>query len=573
MNVTAKRHIGIIDGLSLQEAKELCKKLPTETTLAGTRIKFSVTKPALDVLVSLKATFSPDCRIAWGHLYKKETELALSFEMKSAPYPHQKDTFLRACSKDFFALEWEMGLGKSKTALDLVAFNASQGAINALLIVSLKDVHRNWVENELPKHFGIEHDAFFWNGDKVGNGVAGVFKSSKFVVVAINYDVVSRPSGTAFCKKFLTSKNAALILDESHCVKTYNSARTKALLKLAPLAKKRYTLSGTPVTQSPLDVWAPYCMLDPSVCGDDFFKFKNIYAVERELPGVTYEAWVRNPVTKRTEKVTKPVMTVTGYKNLDTLRDVLDPHRSRLQKEDVLDLPPKVYRIRPFTLSDEQKRAYHSLVTRMIYEYQDDAMSVKLALTLLVRLQQVACGFYVPDGSDPTEVMGEAIPGPQPRLEVLLEEVQGCTGKAIIWAPFRFNQRQIIDALTERYGAEAVLEYIGSTSSEDRATARVDFQNEAHPSRFLVASPQSAGTGLTLTAARDVFYFSNVTQLALRLQSEDRAHRIGQTSTVSYTDILAENTKDRKILESFQRKREIGAEISGDDLKKWLLDF
>ena len=95
------------------------------------------------------------------------------------------------------------------------------------------------------------------------------------------------------------------------------------------------------------------------------------------------------------------------------------------------------------------------------------------------------------------------------------------------------------------------------------------FQNDSKV-RFIVGTPQTGGYGITLTAANTVIYYSNGYDLEKRLQSEDRAHRIGQKKSVTYVDILAEETVDEKIVKSLRKKINIASEVLGEELKAWI---
>ena len=95
------------------------------------------------------------------------------------------------------------------------------------------------------------------------------------------------------------------------------------------------------------------------------------------------------------------------------------------------------------------------------------------------------------------------------------------------------------------------------------------FQNDSKV-RFLVGTPQTGGYGITLTAANTVVYFSNGYDLEKRIQSEDRAHRIGQKKSVTYVDIIAEDTVDEKIVKALRSKINIASKIMGEELKDWI---
>ena len=114
-----------------------------------------------------------------------------------------------------------------------------------------------------------------------------------------------------------------------------------------------------------------------------------------------------------------------------------------------------------------------------------------------------------------------------------------------------------------------MVDYYGLTPQEKRQPNIKKFQ--ADPKcRFMVGTPSTGGYGITLTAANTVIYYSNGYDLEKRLQSEDRAHRIGQKKNVTYIDIIAENTVDEKIQESLRKKINIASEVLGEELRDWI---
>ena len=145
----------------------------------------------------------------------------------------------------------------------------------------------------------------------------------------------------------------------------------------------------------------------------------------------------------------------------------------------------------------------------------------------------------------------------------VLEETEG---KAIIWAHYQYDITTIIKALHKKYVQVSVVDYYGLTSQEDRQKNKDAFQNDSKV-RFLVGTPQTGGYGITLTAASNVIYYSNGYDLEKRLQSEDRAHRIGQKRNVTYIDILAEDTVDQKIVRALRKKINIASQVMGEELK------
>ena len=157
------------------------------------------------------------------------------------------------------------------------------------------------------------------------------------------------------------------------------------------------------------------------------------------------------------------------------------------------------------------------------------------------------------------------------KLNALEEIIQETDGKIIIWANYLYNIHEIKDFLIEKYGKDSTVSIYGDVDVVDRQAAVKRIQEDEH-TRFLVANPTTGGFGLTLTACNTVIYFSNNYNLEVRMQSEDRAHRLGQKGTVVYIDIVARGTLDEAIMKSLINKGQIAAKTLGEeDLKSWLL--
>ena len=184
------------------------------------------------------------------------------------------------------------------------------------------------------------------------------------------------------------------------------------------------------------------------------------------------------------------------------------------------------------------------------------------ALTQLMRLHQITCGHFTSDDGTTQSIKNN-------RLSELMDVLEETEGKAIIWAHYQYDITNIIKEVVKVHGPGSIVDYYGLTPQDERDINRKRFQ-EDDKCRFLVGTPQTGGYGLTLTAANTVIYYSNGYDLEKRLQSEDRAHRIGQKKSVTYVDILADKTVDEKIVKSLRKKINIASEVLGEDLKSWI---
>jgi SNF2 family DNA or RNA helicase len=191
-------------------------------------------------------------------------------------------------------------------------------------------------------------------------------------------------------------------------------------------------------------------------------------------------------------------------------------------------------------------------------------MRTNNALTQLMRLHQICCGHVKLDD-------GQQIDIPSNRITELLSVLEETSGKVIIWANYRRDIENIRLALQKEYGMTAVATYYGDTEMEERQDIVTNFQDPDHDLRFFVGNPRTGGYGLTLTAANTVIYYSNSFDLEVRLQSEDRAHRIGQTNKVTYVDLIAKDTVDEHIVQALRNKINIASQVLGEDFKDWII--
>jgi SNF2 family DNA or RNA helicase len=256
-------------------------------------------------------------------------------------------------------------------------------------------------------------------------------------------------------------------------------------------------------------------------------------------------------------------MVPDGFTNLDELEQKLKVFSLRLTKDECLDIPDKIYQKREILITGDQKRIYDRLRLEALAKFENETISVHNQLTELLRLHQVANGYCKSDD-------GEILQFNNEKLKALLEILEETDQKVIIWATYVHNIHEIIGALNDKYGSESVVAIYGEVSQQERMNAVTRFQ-EDDTCRFFVGNPTTGGYGLTLTAAKYVIYYSNNYNLEVRKQSEDRAHRIGQTKNVVYIDIMAKDTIDEKIVQALKKKNQLSAKTLGDKAKDWLL--
>ena len=476
----------------------------------------------------------------------------MKFKYKTQPYEHQRIALERSYDKINYAYFMEMGCGKSKVLIDNMAWLYENKKIDTVIVVAPKGVYRNWQTSEIPAHLhdDIEREVYVWNPNpnktQKEHLVSGIKERGKLRILLVNVEGFATTKLKAFVEKFVRDSTFLLAVDESTTIKNPKAKRTKALVALGKAASFRRILTGSPVTKSPMDLYAQCGFMDKALLGfESFYSFQGRYAITRtqRMGGHSFQQ-------------------IVGYRNLDELSTKLEKFSYRVTKDEALDLPDKIYTVRHVSLTDDQIKHYMSLKNAAIALLDDgDLVSAPAVMTQLLRLQQVLCGHLMTDDGDLVEIKTR-------RIDALLETIEEMSGKVIIWSRFRYDIRNIEAALKKAYGSDSTVTYYGDTSDEDRQKAIQDFQ--FGDARFFVANPQTAGYGLTLTAATNVIYYANDFNLETRVQSEDRCHRIGQKNTVTYVDFVSKGTVDEHIVKTLRAKIDLSAKTLGEEARQWL---
>jgi SNF2 family DNA or RNA helicase len=258
----------------------------------------------------------------------------------------------------------------------------------------------------------------------------------------------------------------------------------------------------------------------------------------------------------------KQIAIPVGFKNLEELEKKLKNFSFRVKKEDCLDLPPKIYTKRIVSLTEEQEKLYEDLKLKAYTNLQGDHMTVSNVIVEIIRLHQITSGFFKGESGIITKLENN-------KMKTLFEILEESDQKTIIWANWIQNIEDISKEIANTYGPESIVNFYGAVNSENRSKAIKEFQNNPK-CRFFVANPSTGGYGLTLTAATLVIYYSNSFDAEHRLQSEERAHRIGQTQKVTYVDLITEGTVDEKIVKALKTKFRLSAATLGEVVRTWL---
>jgi SNF2 family DNA or RNA helicase len=467
------------------------------------------------------------------------------YTYKTTPYEHQRNALIKGAKELNFAYFLEMGTGKTKVAIDNVAYLYQEKLINTAIVIAPNSVYKNWIK-EIETHSPIsDYTMFIWKDDVKIN-----YQIDKLNYVLMNIEALSHKSGFEFLLKLVvdTGQKAMMIIDESTTIKNDKAKRSKNICKLSPHVKYKRILTGSPVTKSPLDLYQQCAFLSKDLLGyPSFVAFRARYAVMKQI----------NMGPNRV------ILIPQYYTNLDELEAKIKKFSFRVRKVDCLDLPEKIYQQRYVNLTKEQIKVYEELRKYARSVIEDKEVSFANKLTEILKLHQVCNGYLKTDD-------GEIVPfDNDPKLEELLSIIEESDGKFIIWANYIHNIKTIVKTLRKEYGDESVVSIYGEITTENRKKAVEEFQGNDKV-RFFVGNPSTGGYGLTLTAASYVVYYSNNYNLEIREQSEDRAHRIGQTKSVTYIDLIIDKTIDSHIISALKRKIKISAETMGEEIKNWI---
>lgn len=465
---------------------------------------------------------------------------------KTKPYTHQLNAVGASADRRAFGYLCDPGTGKSKMIVDDLAYQQARGRINAAVIVCPNSITGNW-EDELDTHMSCDFSTHVWAAGGTKKLTAWTAGASRFPVLVVAVESLSTKPAADAVAGFLAKFNAAMVIDESSRIKTHDAARTKHITKLGRLAKLRRIATGTPATKGPHQLWSQVEFLDPAILDMDFYPFRAFFCT---MGGYQLKQ-------------------VIAPKNQDILLEIMAPYMFVAAKSECLDLPAKVFQRREWDMSPEQLKLYGEIMAE-----------ATMPLVRDLRLHQLLGGFQVREEAkatirdlDPTALLDflengemvkvmEPIPGPNPHLAALLEELEEIDGKVVIWCRYRAEIEIIAQALRPLGG---VVEFHGGVSIEDRNAGRRGFQ--ADPAiRFFVGQINTGGIGITLTAASEEIFYSNDWSGENRIQAEDRIHRIGQEGQhCRYTDLVARgNWIDKRVLQAVQNGKDYHAEVMGD---------
>lgn len=437
-----------------------------------------------------------------------------------------------------FGLLFEMGCGKTLTAIAIAGAGYQTGKVERLLIVAPTSVVAVWPK-ELQEYAKFKYTCKTLLGEKkqrikqIDDLLKFPFKALK--VAVINYESTWRPEILEKLKEFDADM---VIADESQRIKTYDAAQSKAMHELGDQARYKLILSGTPVQTAAIDIWSQYRFLDKTVFGDNFFKFRGRYAI---MGGYGNKK-------------------IVGYKDLEGLIKKEHSIAFRVTKDEALDLPEQTFETRKIQFSQKEKNLYERIKKDSYAELDGGGhITATTVLTRLLRLQQLAGGFLVQDDAQKPQLVSRA------KLDALADIIEdyviGSGKKLVIFARFIAEVKAIMELADKVLPKELKQVAIyGDIKKEDRGDIVKQFQEDPKTVLF-IGQIDTAGTGITLTAADTCVYYSKNFNYATYSQSLSRIHRIGQRNCCTYIDLEIEGTIDELISKALSRKEDMAKTV------------
>ena len=456
-----------------------------------------------------------------------------------ANYKHQEQVLERSKDRPEYAFYMEPGTGKSRVTIKTAEYWYNEYSMDLMIIVGPKSMIPTWSRIEIPKHRELECLVYEWKGIYSDRQVRQfnlfVEQKGKMLLYFIcNIDALIHDRFKNVVGNLIKRiPNFGIAIDEATSIKSLRADRTQEAFILGDKAIMRRILTGSPIVQGPLDLFAQAQFLKKGLLGySNYYSFKTRYA---EIRPQRYG-------TRTFEKI-------VGYRDLDDLRSRVLKYASIIKLDECVDLPERVFKQVSVELTDEQKVAYDDLKSKAIAYIQGHEVTAINVLAMVTRLLQIVAGQLKIRENVYVSLKNN-------RLEALKQSVDECNDQCLIWCPYVQSARDIAEFL----GKEAI--HASSNYGIDERQEVFD-SFRAGNYKSLIMNPQSAGHGLTLIEASTSLYYTNGYNLEHRIHSLARNYRLGQTKKTLVVDYVSPGTLELQVLKALLDKEQLANRVVG----------
>ncbi len=445
----------------------------------------------------------------------------------SEPMRHQTAAVAKLKGSRVGGLFMDMGTGKSLTAMMLAEHR--QDRVDKVWWGCPCSLRRN-VVGEILKHTTAgEADIHILTSESRDEEIA----AATWIVFGI--ESVGQSDAVTLKLARHVSERSMMIVDESTFIKGPRAKRTDRLTKIGSVCRYRLVMTGTPLTQGIVDLYAQMRFLSEKILGySSFWSFARAHVVYRK------------------EKINGREITtdhIIGYRQIEPVIENVAPYVFQITKSECLDLPEKIHVERSFEMTPEQREVYEAIKVDMILNRSVDdfvGRGASIALfRLFAALQKVTAGIH--RRSDGSFIEHD-------RVDTLMRFVGQVPERepTIVWTKFRACADQILPALEKEYGRGCATIFDGRYTDSGKQANLARWREGRH--RFLLATAESGGRGLTLNESAFAFFYADGFKYENRQQGEDRIHRIGQGRRPTYGSIHCEDSIDERIRQNIASK-------------------
>ena len=412
-------------------------------------------------------------------------------------YPHQEKALELTKGKNRVAYYLDMGLGKTLVGIEKML---ELGAKNNL-IVCQKSMIKMWIE-EVTNQIDGREECIIYDLTKPKQYELFIHQSKHIesgvkLIGVINYDIVYRR------KELFELERFTLILDESSMIQNDNTKRTKAIQRMD--AGRVILLSGTPVAGAYEKLYSQVKLLGWNISKTKFWD--------------EFVKWVELPIGQI------HIKKVTGYKNIPKLKSKLSELGCIFMKTDeVFELPQQVIT----DIKVKNIPAYKTMLKDSLVTINGDELLGNTPITKMLRLRQL-CGIY-----------NEA------KTKALLDLLNSTEDRVIIFYNFTSELNHILNVI------KPLDRPISIVNGESKDTTQFEYCRNG----IALIQYQAGSRGLNLQMCNKIIYYTLPLSTELYEQSKKRTHRIGQSQTCFYYNLLVENSIELEILERLKEKKD-----------------